>query len=573
MRYYNITTGLYSKKNEWDDDIIDFQSLQKKKITQEVAARFIAEGNEQANQVFKKTLDPEAEFWPGRDVNIPQEFPNIESSRRIQSAQKKPDLIKESLADFGENNINIDTLSYIQNKKLRKEDTLPEWATRYTAVKEFDIGNPVSTPSITDSFFSLGISRELEDAIRSAWPKISKPTQIQSMTIPEILKGKNTICTDQTGSGKTLTYILPIMQNLLNKESEVGYKRRGQRSRALIILPNRELILQTDKIIHTIMEHDKRFGHWKTYTMSGGIESVKKDVRSINDGVDILLATPERILHHLDEKHFYLDDISHVVFDEADTLMSEDKSSAQTSHFVKELKDHMSKRKKLDKNIVYIFVSATVSKPFMEYLKCEFPKVSASVGSSVHKSVSTVNQEFLFGAQGDFKRRLLFISLKKHSGKKTIIFCNRQETAKGVHSILKEKGYDSLLMTASVPPKIRMKHFDLFNETEGQILVTTDLASRGLDITNPVEHVILYDFPNNTIDYIHRIGRTARAGLSGKVTALIAKKDHALATKIRTALIEGLSVADIAPSKPKDLKSFMKAKIRSKGHRNTRRVE
>lgn len=448
-------------------------------------------------------------------------------------------------------------LSLNQLKKLKKEAYLPDWAKNTYAVDKLEFSEKVDDSELTfQTFDALGISRELEDAVRTAFPFITRPTKIQMITIPQILKGKNVVCADQTGTGKTLAFVLPLMESLLKQEKR-NIKLKKGRVRGLIVIPNRELALQIEKVIKSIIDVDKRFSHWNLYSMSGGLETVKKDVIYLKRGNDILIATPERIYKHLHKGYFKLDQLTHVIFDEADTLMYTDKTNALIDHFISQLREN-----NYEKNISYAFVSATVSSMFVSYLEKTFPKITSAMGPTVHKTVNNLEQEFLFGSTGNFKDRLLLSNIKKYFGKKILIFCNRQETARGVRSILKKNGYEVLLMTATVPPKIRMKNFDIFNREKSQILVTTDLASRGLDIEVPIDLVILYDFPLNAIDYIHRIGRTARAGKPGKVISFISKKDHALATKIRNAIEEGRSVAEIKPTKPTKTEIYKKRKVR-----------
>lgn len=416
----------------------------------------------------------------------------------------------------------------------------------YYPVDKIDFGESIEDkPSENNLFSTLGLSKELENAVLKAWPHIKYPTAIQRMTIPLILKGHDVLCGDQTGTGKTLAYVLPLMESLLLQESRVTFfKRRGQRSRGLIILPTRELITQVEKVIKTIIEHDSRFGHWKIYAMGGGITHPKKDTQALNDGVDILLTTSNRLIKHLEEKHYYLDDITHVIFDEADTLMSSYPSNEITSDFIKTLKASILTRKSEDKNINYIFVSATISTKIVSYLEKEFPKITSALGPHVHRSSSNLNQEFLFTPL-KLKLKLLIDTLKKNKGKRTMIFCNKQEMSKIIKTKLDEKGYNVVNFSTLSPSSRRAHNFESFNTGKAQILVSTDLASRGLDIEVPVDLVILYDFPKNSIDYIHRIGRTARAGKSGKIIAFVTGKDRRLANKIKRSLLSGKSFANI----------------------------
>jgi len=268
--------------------------------------------------------------------------------------------------------------------------------------------------------------------------------------------------------------------------------------------------------------------------------------------VDVLISTPDRVLLHVEHEHLYLDDTTVVVFDEADTLMSSRKSNEATQNFMEKIRSVIAQQTVTHaKHVQFICASATVSPPLMEFLKKEFgTSMTSVVGSDIHKSARSLRQDFLFGASGDFKRRLLFTTMKKYPNKRTIIFCNTQAQCKGVTTLLTKAGYTAVGMTSDMPPKIRQRNFTKFNNKEVNVLVSTDLASRGLDMGAAVEHVILYDFPTNTIDYLHRIGRTARAGAAGMVTAFLGKDDQGLAGSIRDTLAQGKSLASIQPKRP-----------------------
>lgn len=460
-----------------------------------------------------------------------------------------------------------------QRKREKREAELPEWARTPIAMEDLTVhkaihgkgksthGHPAPSAKTHPSeginasgvsFRDLGIGPELVKCMETNW-NISSPTEIQMLTIPQFMESNNLLIADQTGTGKTLAYLLPLLERLVQFNIKNPYfKRRGQRTRALILLPNRELVHQTYTILSTLLGADERFANFTAYSMAGGVETVKKETAKLNEGFDVLVSTPDRVLLHAEHEHLYLDDTTIVVIDEADTLMSSLKSNVATQSFMQLIRNVISKQTVTHaKHVQFISASATVSPPLMEFLKKEFGNSMTSiVGSGVHRSAQTLRQDFLFGATGDFKKRLLFSTLKKHAGKRTMLFTNTQAQAKGVNTLLNKAGYNCVAMTSDMPPKIRQRHFNQFLAKEADILVATDLASRGLDMGATVEHVILYDFPTNTIDYLHRIGRTARAGATGVVTAFLGKQDQGLAGTIRDAIQEGKSLASIKPSKP-----------------------
>lgn len=541
--------------------------------------------------------DPADVLWPDRHVNLHLEFPNATKPNdpKLEQFWLKQSMKWTGHPEMAEGSATIKIPSDLditeppkkslgQRKREKQEALLPDWAKESVALEDFTLNKAihgsgkkhggfkvdehgrrvkVESLGLDDknefgiSWRDLGLGDELILAMKSQW-NIASPTEIQQLSFAEFMNGTNLLIADQTGTGKTLSYLLPMLERmaLFNKKNEY-YKTRGQRTRALILLPNRELVQQTLGVLQTLLNGDPRFANYRTLGMFGGGDSIKRERQKLNDGLDIIISTPDRVLLHVEYEHMYLDDTTVVVFDEADSLLSSKKSADDTQTFMSQIRAVISKQKVTHaKHVQFVSASATVSPPLMEFLKKEFGQSMTSVvGSGVHRSADSLRQDFLFGASGDFKKRLLFATLKKYPGKRSIIFCNTQSQVKGVNTILNRSGYNAVAMTSDMPPKIRARHFAQFVDKEVSILISTDLASRGLDMGATVEHVILYDFPRNTIDYLHRIGRTARAGAAGVVTAFLGKSDQALASTIRDALAEGKSLASIKPKRP-DMKEI-----------------
>jgi len=202
----------------------------------------------------------------------------------------------------------------------------------------------------------------------------------------------------------------------------------------------------------------------------------------------------------------------------------------------------------------FIWVSATVSKNIAHYIETKFPDTVQAFSQNVHRSVNGLRQEFLFGATGRWKERLLLSCLKKRKGERTIIFCNGTERCKFVDTFLKKAGYKSGIVTSDMPSKRRTRYFQEFDIGKLPILVSTDLVSRGIDTKVNVSHVILFDFPNTAVDYLHRVGRTARAGTRGTVSAFVGKQDEALACRIRDAYKAEISLENVSSVAPKIVK-------------------
>jgi superfamily II DNA/RNA helicase len=560
-------------------------------------------------------------LWPlDRKVDVPREFPNPNmtlSMRLLAQEQNKgatTELNEDDAQLIDEDDVDEDELD--EEDELDDEQDEDETAREESEegeVTEHDTG-PVESehaqltntkpavpvacglhmfdarlePAGPSEFGALGLHSELAGELQRHF-NITQPSDIQSLTVPVVLQGHDVIVAGQTGTGKTLAYLLPLMQRLRALQSRADFKRRGQRARVLIVVPNRELVTQIVAVAAkfervVVLDHNNSMqkhpaDHMVVYGTGQGLRTIRREAIDITNGVELLVSTADRLMEHVSSKHLSLDDTAAVVFDEADTLFMNPTQRQHIQALLTELR-HVTQRRhdtgaainskrqaKLEKMqrtitgqdlpnkdnlthvslqpIQHLFVSATISREFAQMLLENFKNAKQAITSHVHKSVSKLRQEFLFGAAGDFKRRLLFDTLGKHKNKRTIVFCNTLEQCKAVFQLLSKKGYSCAVLHGDTPPKRRAEHFDNFNSGECRILIATDVASRGLDMRVNVEHVILYDFPRNVIDYIHRIGRTARAGNNGYVTAFIGRTDQSLAEQIKKAYADGRSLEDI----------------------------
>lgn len=430
-----------------DSDAASSARYQAEKIRNEVLSRFKQQNGLGAAKDVAQD-DPDA-FWPTRDVNLGKEFPNLfkplesdilaagrvkvvdqatlEKSRRPQDDSSRPE-DDEGHVDEDKVSAPLDkedgesvapappkrAISADERERRRlsqlasRMEELPHWAKKPIAVNFMKFEKTLSEKDLigeSDQFESLGIQKSLVDAIAVEW-NITRPTEIQKLAIPEFSKGSNILCAAQTGTGKTLSYLLPLFEKLHQQASQKGYLRRGQRTRALIVIPNRELGLQVLEVIKTIQERDKsgRFAAYKTLLLSGGADSFKHETQNLTPGLDILLSTPERLVNHLETHHLHLDDLRTVIFDEADTLMSRPDSTEKTLQFISFIKESIAKKVTLNR-VQHVFVSATVSKPLLDLLKKEYKDTVSVVSSAIHKSVPQLKQDFLYGAGGDFRFR------------------------------------------------------------------------------------------------------------------------------------------------------------------------
>lgn len=212
----------------------------------------------------------------------------------------------------------------------------------YDAVVEspLDSGEEIeSSPKAREapSFHDLGITYpSLLQTLETKW-NITVPTDIQVLAIPEALKGSHLFIADQTGMGKSLAYILPMLMRLKELEARPAFRRRGQRSRAIILVPTRELVDQLVRVVQTCMEGTPEFSHMRVLGMAGGVSTDKKEQMGFTPGLDVLVTTGDRLSFHLDKLHFNLDDTKIFIVDEADTVFSIDTLKIQLLNFVYKL--------------------------------------------------------------------------------------------------------------------------------------------------------------------------------------------------------------------------------------------
>lgn len=405
------------------------------------------------------------------------------------------------------------------------------------------------------------------------------PTLIQQLVIPEIAKKgtENLVFADQTGTGKTLAYLLPIVQSLKEEELKNGRSDMPSRPRAIVLVPNRELAEQVLKICKKLCHVVKL----RAASFSGGA-TVSKQRQHFEAPIDILVATPGRLLQHYDRKRIFFSKLKHVVFDEVDMLLdATDGGFAQDCYRVVDAVRHRTEATQAYAQ--FVLCGATITQVLLREIENTFPNATNILSPTLHKSVSKLNQTWITVAADRLSKlkEILFADYHRKSGafaeplprgsakfkreeqesknldseahplpksmKRTIIFCNTINSCRFLDLELQELGFKVTSYHGDIPVDQRPLNFAKFANGEIPIMVCTDIASRGLDFT-AVDHVILFDFPLNSVDYLHRIGRTARAGKAGKVTNFVMKRDLVLADAIRDALKKGLPLDGLSSS-------------------------
>ncbi|KAL7245813.1 hypothetical protein ACSBR2_001029 [Camellia fascicularis] len=415
---------------------------------------------------------------------------------------------------------------------------------------------------LASSFEELGLTEEVMGALVELG--ISVPTEIQSIGIPAVLEGKSVVLGSHTGSGKTLAYMLPLAQLLRQDEALYGMLMKPRRPRAVVLCPTRELSEQVFRVAKSISHHAR----FRSTMVSGGTR-LRPQEDSLNTPIDMVVGTPGRVLQHIEEGNMVYGDIKYLVLDEADTMFDRG-FGPEIRKFLGPLKNRASKSD--DNGFQTVLVSATMTKAVQKLVDEEFQGIIHLRTSTLHKKIASARHDFikLSGSENKLEALLQVLEPSLAKGNRVMVFCNTLNSSRAVDYFLGENQISTVNYHGEVPAEQRVENLQKFKSNDGDCptLVCTDLAARGLDLD--VDHVIMFDFPLTSIDYLHRTGRTARMGAKGKVTSLVAKKDQTLATRIEDAImknesLESLTVdnvkRDIARSRITEQKNFKSAKI------------
>ena len=353
------------------------------------------------------------------------------------------------------------------------------------------------------SFESLGLSAELLRAIAEAG--YTTPTPIQEKAIPSVLAGRDVMGIAQTGTGKTAGFTLPMLQRLSTGRA------KARMPRSLILEPTRELAAQ-------VAESFEKYGKYKKLSMAlliGGVSYEEQDMK-ITRGVDVLIATPGRLLDHFERGKLLLNGVQILVIDEADRMLD--------MGFIPDI-ERISKMLPFTRQT--LFFSATMP-PEITRLADQFlsnpERIEASRPAT---AATTITQKIVALPSNDnkMKREALRRLIRRETITNGIIFCNRKTDVDIVYKSLTKHGFSVAALHGDLPQPVRTKTLENFRGGQVQLLCASDVAARGLDIP-AVSHVFNFDVPIHADDYIHRIGRTGRAGREGNALMLAGPSDH-----------------------------------------------
>lgn len=380
------------------------------------------------------------------------------------------------------------------------------------------------------SFADLGLSDQLLRAVADSG--YDEPTPIQKGAIPSVLMGRDLLGIAQTGTGKTAGFVLPMIDILAEGRS------RARMPRSLILEPTRELAAQ-------VAENFDKYGKYHKLSMAlliGGVQ-MGDQVKALEKGVDVLIATPGRLMDLFERGKILLTGCELLVIDEADRMLD--------MGFIPDIEHICSKLPKSRQTLLF---SATMPPPIQK-LAAKFLNDPRRVEVARPATANINIEQRLVEVRSDKKREALRDILRREEFKNAIVFCNRKTTVRELATSLKRSGFAVGQIHGDMEQSDRIAEFDRFKQDEITVLVASDVAARGLDVKG-VSHVINFDVPWQPDDYIHRIGRTGRAGMKGIAITLATREDaEAVAaieklTGLRIARLEEAPAASSQRSMP-----------------------
>lgn len=399
-----------------------------------------------------------------------------------------------------------------------------------------------------NSFADFHLEPSLLEALKHA--DLHKPMLVQQEVIPQALEGSDLLVKAPTGTGKTLAFLIPAIQKLLNK-----FKSKQIEPRILIVTPTRELALQITKQAKELAQ----FTPIKVANLIGGVE-IDENLADLEFAPQIVVATPGRLLKLLKIKALKLNKIETLIFDEADKMMQ-----MGFGQYALEI----------DKNCInckqkWLFSATLESKELIKFFKETLNEPIYIETNPSRAESKKIQQWYHHCDDKNHKIALLIANLQKYQVEKGLIFVNKKIKITEILSALTKQGIKTAFLEGDMPQENRKQVIEKFSNNNFKVLIATDLASRGLHIDN-IDLVINFDLPYKADTYIHRIGRTARAGKKGLAISLVEAHEYPLLGKIERysdQILKPRIIKELAPKtkepKNKELKISKQAKQKRK---------
>ena len=375
------------------------------------------------------------------------------------------------------------------------------------------------------SFESLGLVPTLLRAL--AEQGYAEPTPIQAAAIPEVLAGHDLLAAAQTGTGKTAAFALPLLQRLIDAPAATP-----RRPRVLILTPTRELAAQIDDNLRAYA----KYLHVRSAVIFGGV-GMGPQINALRRGVDVVIATPGRLIDHMQQRNIELSGVDVLVLDEADRMLD--------MGFLPALKRILTAVPKQRQTLLF---SATFAAP-IKALAMQFMRQPREVSVSPPNTVTQLITHHVHPVDASRKRDLLLHVLSQDSRRQTLVFSRTKHGADKLVKFLEVSGLRAAAIHGNKSQNARTRALSDFKSGRVTVLVATDIAARGIDIDQlPV--VINHDLPMVAEDYVHRIGRTGRAGSEGLALSLVSHDESGLLRDIRKLLDQDIAITEVPGFEP-----------------------
>jgi ATP-dependent RNA helicase RhlE len=393
---------------------------------------------------------------------------------------------------------------------------------------------PEKTETHATRFDTLALDPKLLAAVVDSG--YTSMTPIQAKAIPIVLQGRDVMGAAQTGTGKTAAFTLPLLQRMMNHENASASPARHP-VRALVLTPTRELAVQ---VAENVAKYAKR-SNLRSMVVFGGVD-MKPQTAELKAGVEVLIATPGRLLDHIEAKNCALHQVEYVVLDEADRMLD--------IGFLPDLQRILSYLPKQRQTLLF---SATFS-PEIRKLAQSYLQDPVTVEVARPNATATNVEQHFYSVADEDKRRAVCQTLRQRSIRQALVFVNSKLGAARLARSFERDGLKTAALHGDKSQDERLKSLAAFKAGEVDVLVATDVAARGLDIAD-LPAVFNFDVPFNAEDYVHRIGRTGRAGASGLAITLVARDDTRLVSDIEKLIkkkieIEPFELDDDRPRRP-----------------------
>ncbi len=378
--------------------------------------------------------------------------------------------------------------------------------------------------TISQTFESLGLLPELLRAISEQG--YTEPTPIQSQAIPVVLSGRDLLGAAQTGTGKTAGFTLPLLQRLAPFASK-SFSPALHPVRCLILTPTRELAIQVYESVKTYGKHVPL----KPFVVYGGV-NINPQIQEMRKGVEILVATPGRLLDLVGQKAVDLRTVQILVLDEADRMLD--------MGFIPDIKRIINMIPGSRQTLLF---SATFSDEIRK-LSAQFLKDPLTVEVARRNTPAELVTQWAHVVESKRKRELLSHLVKTNNWEQVLVFCKTKHGANRLAYQLERDGINAAAIHGNKSQNARIEALESFKENKVRVLVATDIAARGLDI-EALPHVVNFDMPSVPEDYVHRIGRTGRAGMEGEAISIVCSEDRPLLAAVEALIKKKIEVRPV----------------------------